>query len=186
MVDFIELSKESLRKYRYSLGSEDTERYEKTLYVAISENNQVSCAYDPVILEEAYQCILIHCRSTLAVSNWYNWYKAEFINFKGQNLGRIIGNDCTFRIDWQGSWSNQVMELYHRDEVIYSCSSPFENHMQALWDAYCCTLNNRKDEIVELKALLGQKEERIQELEEQVCKYKKTLLEIKNSLTDLE
>ncbi len=98
MADFIELSQVSLRKYRYSLGSVDTERYKNTLYVAISENNQVSCAYNPVILKEAYQCILIHCKSKIAVTNWYNWYKVEFINHNGINLGEIIGNDCHLKI----------------------------------------------------------------------------------------
>ena len=185
MADFIELSQVSLRKYRYSLGSVDTERYKNTLYVAISENNQVSCAYDPVILKEAYQCILIHCKSKIAITNWHDWYKVEFINHNGINLGEIIGNDCHLKMTGGAGYYGS-MTLYHRDEDIYSCREPFEGHMQGLWDAYCSTLNNRKDEIVELKALLGQKEERIQELEEQVCKYKQTLLEIKNSLTDLE
>ena len=185
MIDFIELSKESLWKYRHSLGSVDVERYVYTLYVAISENNEVSCAYDSAVLDDAYQCILIHCKSALAVSNWYNWYKPEFINHNGHNLGEIIGNDCTIRIDWEGSWSNQVMKLRHRDEVLYSCNAPFENHMQALWDAYRNTLNIGKDEITILRDKLTQKEERIHALEEQMNQYKNVIERITESIKEL-
>lgn len=183
MIDFIELSEKSLWRFKQSLGSVDIERFINTLYVAISEKNEVSCAYDSSILYGAYQCILIHCKSALAVSNWYKWYTLEFINHNGHNLGEIIGNDCTLSINWEGSWSNQVMKLQHRDEVIYSCNAPFENHMQSLWDAYCSTLNNGNDEVAELKALLDQKEERIHALQEQLIQYKNVIDEIRVSLS---
>ena len=186
MIDFIELSKESLWRFRQSLGAVDVERYINTLYIAISENNEVSCAYDSAVLDGAHQCIIIHCKSSMAVSNWYNWYKLEFINHNGHNLGGIIGNDCTIKIDWEGSWSNQVMKLRQRDEVVYSCKAPFENHMQALWDAYCRTFNNGNDEVAELKMMLAQKEESIHALEEQVNQYQNIIERIRETINILE
>lgn len=185
MVDFVELSQESVNRYKESIGSNDYIEYRKTLYVAISECNEVSCAYDPVILRDAYQCILIHCRSEMAVSKWHAWYKAEFINHNGVNLEGIIGNDCHFNIYWVGSWSNQVLTLYHRDEEIYTCKPPFEGHMQGLWDAYCNTLKRGQDESVRLRAELTQKEERIHDLEEQLDHYKQMLNGIKDIIQEL-
>ncbi len=185
MIDFIELAKKSLWKYRHSLGSVDVERYINTLYVAISENNEVSCAYDSAVLDGTYQCILIHCKSALAVTNWHNWYKPEFINHNGHNLGGIIGNDCTISINYEGSWSHQVMKLRHREEVVYSCNVPFENHMQALWDAYRNTLNIGNDEITLLRDELAQKEERIHALEEQVNQYQNIIERIRESIKEL-
>ena len=88
-------------------------------------------------------------------------------------------------IDWEGSWSNQVMKLYHNDDVIYSCKAPFENHMQAVWNAYCDTLINEKDNIAELKTLLSQKEERIHVLEEQIIQYRNTVEKIRESIDKL-
>lgn len=185
MIDFVEISQERVYKFKASLDSPEISRYIKTLYVAISQDDKVVCAYDSSVLSDAYQCILIHCKSLLAVTNWYNWYQVEFINHNGLNLGRIIGNDCTISINWEGSYSNQVMKLCHRDKEIYSCKSPFENHMQGVWNAYCKTLEEGRGEMTALKSLLAQKEERIHELEEQVNLYKNTLARIKDCVKEL-
>lgn len=185
MCDFIELSRISLNNYRSSLDSEN-DRYEKTLYVAISENNSVSCAYDPEILREAHQCILIHCKSSLSVTRWCNWYKGEFINHNGINLGGIIGNDCHFKIDWVGTWANKILTLYHRDDEIYTCRPPFEGHMQGLWDAYCNTLSRNTDEIENLRAELHQKEIRIVQLEDALIQYHQTIEGIKQLIRNCE
>lgn len=183
MVDFIELAQVSLYRFRQSLGSVDQERYVNTLYVAISENNEVICSYDSAILGNAYQCIIIHCKSVLAITNWHSWYKPEFINRNGYNLGEILGNDCSIRIKWEGSWSNQVLKLYQRDEELYSGNAPFENHMQSLWNAYCNTLNNANDSIEYLQTIIAQKEERIHVLQEQLIQYKNVIDGIRVSLS---
>lgn len=186
MVDFVELSQESVNRYREFVDSSDLNEYRNTLYVAISEYNEVSCAYDPVILRDAYQCILIHCRSEMAVSRRHNWYKAEFINHNGVNLEGIIGNDCHFKIDWVGSWSNQVLTLYHRGDEIYTCNPPFEGHMQGLWDAYCNTLSRNVDEIENLRAELHRKEVRIVQLEDAILQYQQTIDGIKGIIQEFE
>ena len=73
-----------------------------------------------------------------------------------------------------------MLELFHRDEVIYSCNPPFECHMQGVWDAYCKTLKSRKDEIAALKKEIEKKDELIHELEVQVSRYKEKLEKIKS------
>lgn len=184
MIDFIEISKESVDKFKASLGEE--EEYVDTLYAAISENGQVTCAYEAEILGDAYQCILIHCRRALAVTNWYSWYQVEFINSKGHNLGGIIGNDCSMKIDWRGSWSNQVFELFHRDEVLYSCNPPFERHMQGIWEAYCKTQSSHQNETEALKAELALKDELIHVLELQVNHYEELIERIYKTVMELK
>ena len=54
MPDFIELAQKSINVFKSSLGSEDVEKYVDTLCVAISQNNEVSCAKDLSILYGAY------------------------------------------------------------------------------------------------------------------------------------
>ena len=186
MIDFIKISQERVNEFKASLDSPEYEKYVKTLYVAISQDDKVACAYNPTVLSDAYQCILIHCKSSLAVSNWHNWYRVEFINHNGLNFNGIIGNDCTIDINWQGSWSNQVMTLRHRDDEIYTCNPPFENHMQGVWNAYCTTLEEGQGEMTALRTLLTQKEERIHELEEQVSQYKHLLDSIKQLVNNWE
>jgi septal ring factor EnvC (AmiA/AmiB activator) len=57
--------------------------------------------------------------------------------------------------------------------------------MQAVWNAYCDTLINEKDNIAELKTLLSQKEERIHVLEEQIIQYRNTVEKIRESIDKL-
>ena len=185
MADFVALSQESVNRYRESIGSSEYNEYRRTLYVAISEFNEVTCAYDPEILKDAYQCILIHCRAELAITNWYYYYKVEYINHNGLNLERIIGNDCYIEIVC-GAGRYETMTLYHRDEDIYSCRLPFEGHMQGLWDAYCNTLNTGQNDIALLRAELHRKEEHIHDLELQVNQYRRMLAGIKEIVSKFE
>ncbi len=185
MADFVELSQESVSRYKESFASSEYEIYKDTLYVAISEAGVVSCAHDPAILRGAYQCILIHRKSKIAITNWYDWYKVEFINHNGLNLEGIIGNDCYINMV-SGAGYIGTITLYHRDEDIYSCQVPFEGHMQGLWDAYCETLNRGQDEAELLKAELHRKEECIHDLEQQINQYKRMLAGIKDIVSEFE
>jgi hypothetical protein len=75
-IDFVELATFCVNRYKEThTGS--GERYEGTLYAAIFDNNEVRCSTTPHILRNAEQCILIHHRSQIAISNWYSWYFVE-------------------------------------------------------------------------------------------------------------
>lgn len=69
--DFKGLASLCVQKYKDSLGNE-RERYVDTLFVAITEKDDVLCSKIPSILEEASKCVLIHQKKQLAVTNWYS------------------------------------------------------------------------------------------------------------------
>lgn len=183
MVNFIELSNASIKSYKEAHTSE-YDFYKETLFVAISEDDKVSCAYDSKILDGANKCFLIHRRSAIAITNWNSWYKIEFINQNGINNGGILENDCLIDIDFQGRWANQVLKLSHGNDVIFSCIPPFERHMQEVWDAYCKTFNKEKDIVSQLKEEVAQKEEKINELVNQVSQYKSLFEKIKETIQE--
>lgn len=174
-INFVEISQNCVARFKESKGpDDDNNRYVKTLYVTITEDDRVNCSYDSRILDNAYECLLIHCHSSRPISNWYNTYEIEYINHNGFNNGAILGNDCYMEIHWHGSWSNIFFSLYHGDEIIYECNPPFEAHMQSLWNAYCRIRNDNEDFVVlaNLRAEIDVKKKRIQELEEQISQYK--------------
>lgn len=183
-IDFLELSQESVRRYKESIEPKEYNEYANTLYVAISEDDRVSCSYDPRILEDASKCILIHCMSSLAVKKWYKNYKIEYINEKGLNNGGILGNDCYVKIIWVGQWANQVLFLHHGENEIYECKPPFEGHMQTLWDTYCQTYKTEEDDLTKLKKEIVENGKRIQELEMKISQYEQILAGVKESIKE--
>lgn len=75
-IDFIELGKYCQAEYKASLDGKNN-KYSKTIFVAIKEDNNILVSTTPHILAQAKKCILIHERSCLAVSNgihgiWFN------------------------------------------------------------------------------------------------------------------
>ena len=82
-IDFIELGKYCQAEYKASLDGKNN-KYSKTIFVAIKEDNNILVSTTPHILAQAKKCILIHERSCLAVSKWYSWYMVQFINEKGE------------------------------------------------------------------------------------------------------
>lgn len=192
MLNFEELSEFCIKRYKNSLSSEN-ESYVKTLYVAISEDNEVYCSTTPHILSKAHRCILIHSRSALAVSNWYTWYTLEYIDKDGSVTGGFLGNGFSIYTDWVGSWSNQRMYLKHEDLEIYSCPAPFEDKMQKVWDLYQRVKKAKSNAEIELIAEMIEKDETILEQEKEIASLKFTnkLLEkqkkqYKNLLDDIK
>lgn len=76
------------------------------------------------------------------------------------------------------------MKLSHGNDVIFSCIPPFERHMQEVWDAYCKTFNKEKDIVSQLKEEVAQKEEKINELVNQVSQYKSLFEKIKETIQE--
>ena len=63
-MDFKKLASLCVQKYQNSLDNE-RERYVDTLFVAITEKDDVLCSKIPSILEQASKCVLIHQKN-----NW--------------------------------------------------------------------------------------------------------------------
>lgn len=111
-------------------------KYVNTLYVAISEDNNILCSYTPHILKEAQQCILIHQKSELAVSNWYSWYNIEVINKDGEVLDRRIDDEFELCIVAAGGYTNQTIELSADKRIYYWGHAPWEVTIKRVWKLY--------------------------------------------------
>ena len=192
MPKFKELSEFCVNRYKESITGEN-ERYVNTLYVAITEENEVYCSNTPQILSKAHKCILIHSCSALAYTNWHTWYTLEYINKDGSVTEGFLGNGFRIYTHWVGSWANQRMFLKHEDLEIFSCQAPFEDKMQKVWDLYLRVKKAKSNAEIELIAEMIEKDETILEqgkeianlkftnklLEKQKKQYKQLLDEIK-------
>ena len=134
-IDFVELATFCVNRYKEThTGS--GERYEGTLYAAIFDNNEVRCSTTPHILRNAEQCILIHHRSQIAISNWYSWYFVEYINTEGCVCGSYLDNGYSLDINAWGSFANQVMSLDYNGSHLYWCDAPWDLHLPQIWELY--------------------------------------------------
>jgi hypothetical protein len=173
MVDFKDLSKFCINRYKDSLDKE-YQRYIDTLYVAISEDNEVLCSTTPHVLSNAYRCFLIHRRSELAVSNWYTWYKVEYIDASGCVTDGILGKGFRLTSTYSGNYLDQRLNLLHdtdinNSQLIFSFSVPFEKKMQKVWDLYLRVKKANSQAELDLMVDILDKEEQIVELENNIA-----------------
>lgn len=177
---FKEIAKFCVDRYKESFDPENkNDVYVDTLYVAIDEYNNVTCSTTRHILSEAEQCLLIHRRKTLAFTNYYYWYRIEYIDEEGAVTDGILKKGFSISIDAIGGYSNQVMQLHYKDKVLYSCDAPFETNLQHLWDAYRRFKKAKSDEAIDLIAELIEKDETILDLmrENEGFKFSNYILE---------
>ncbi len=178
MAKFRELSNFCIERYKESLNSE-YQKYIKTLYVSISDDNEVKCSTTPHILVNAYRCILIHVRSELAMTNWYTWYKVEYIDEEGCVTDGKLGNGFRLGSHFRGNYLDQRLNLLHDKDIndttlIYSISAPFEEKMQKVWDVYRRARKAKSQAGLELMADLIEKDEKILDLEGEIANLKFT------------
>ena len=135
-IDFVELGTYCQTEYRKTLDS-TKDKYRRTLFVAIKDDNSISVSSTPHILLNASKCIMIHERLSLAISNWYSWYVVQFINENGEVLVNRIDNDFELRTVSCGGYDNQWLELRADHRTYYSCKSPWnEDDIKSIWDLY--------------------------------------------------
>lgn len=171
MPDFKEISRSCIENFKDSLDTE-RERYLQTLYVAISESNKVYCSTTPHILNRADKCILIHSRKALAQTNWYTWYKLDYINEEGLVTEGIIEEGFRIYSDWIGSWSNMMIYLMYEDLEIYSCETPFADKMQTMWNYFLRVKEMLSNASIDLIAEMIEKDKRILELKDNIANLK--------------
>ena len=183
-IDFVELGTYCQTEYRKTLDSLK-DKYRKTLFVAIMDDNSISVSATPHILSNAKKCILIHERLSLAISNWYSWYVVQFINENGEVLVGRLDNDfelCTVAF---GGYDNQWLELRADHRTYYSCKAPWkENDIKSIWDLYVRLKQATTECERNLIASLFKKDQTILELEKanQNFEYKTQLLENEKKL----
>ena len=135
-IDFVELGTYCQTEYRKTLNHL-TDKYRKTLFVAIKDDNSISVSATPHILSNASKCIMIHERLSLAISNWYYWYVVQFINENGEVLVNRIDNDFELHTVSCGGYDSQWLELCADNRTYYSCKAPWkEDDIKSIWELY--------------------------------------------------
>ena len=183
-IDFVELGTYCQTEYRKTLDSLK-DKYRKTLFVAIKDDNNISVSATPHILSNAKKCILIHERLSLAISNWYSWYVVQFINENGEVLVGRLDNAFELCTVACGGYDNQWLELRADHRTYYSCKAPWkENDIKSIWDLYVKLKQATTECERNLIASLFKKDQTILELEKanQNFEYKTQLLENEKKL----
>ena len=135
-IDFVELGTYCQTEYRKTLNHL-TDKYRKTLFVAIKDDNRISVSTTPHILSNASKCIMIHERLSLAISNWYSWYVVQFINENGEVLVNRIDNDFELHTVSCGGYDSQWLELCADNRTYYSCKAHWkEDDIKSIWELY--------------------------------------------------
>ena len=192
---FKSIAKFCVERYKAKFDPNNkSEFYVDTLYVAIDKDGCLTCSKTPHVLNDAYECLLIHRRSSLAITNSYYWYKIEYIDEEGAVTDGVLKKGFFLWTGASGSFSNQIIELQDDKRVLYHCFCPFETNLQHLWDAYRRLKEAKSDAEIDLISELIEKNEKILDLmrenegfkfsnyilEKERNQYKKLLNEIKD------
>lgn len=168
-VDFTAIAAYCIKRYISKLDG-SRQHYLRTLYVCISENDEVWYSTAPHILQnpKTYKCLLIHQREDLAITNWHKFYDVEFIDSLGGITDGILGDG--FKITGAGADPHISLKLWYKNKELYSCTSPHEDHLQKMWDLYNEIRNLNYESISEIQKIVDEKakieeaKRRIQEL----------------------
>lgn len=164
-IDFVELGTYCQTEYKKSLDSQK-DKYQKTLFVAIKDDNSISISATPHILSDASKCILIHERLSKAITNWYSWYVIQFINENGKVLVNRLDDEFELCTVACGAYNNQWLELRSDHKAYYSCKASWkESDIQSIWNLYIRLKNTETKSERELISSLYKKDQRILELE---------------------
>ena len=174
-VDFVELAKFCQQNFKEKHEKEG-ERYIDTLFVSIDETGSIKHSKTPHILDDAYQCILVHQRSKLALRNWYSWYSVEFIDKDGCLHTARLDNDFRLSVNSWGSFSSQVMCLYYANDELYWFGWPFEKNIAKVWELYSKVKDIKSESEIKLIAELYRKDDKIFELQKENENFKFTNL----------
>lgn len=173
-INIMELAEYCVNRYKERLD-DPREKYIKTLFIAITKEEDIITSMTPHILKEAEQCILIHEKSRLALTNRYSWYDIEFINSTGSVYHEQFDNKFCVYITNSGTFDNQIMRLrYENREILNLFKRPWENSIVKVWKLYSRLKDIESYEEIKLIAKLFSKDEKILELEKQIEDFKFT------------
>lgn len=195
-IDFVEIGKYCQEEFKKEHNSE-RENYRKTLFVSIQDDNRIRVSTIPHVLSNASKCLLIHEYSAQAVTNWYSWYKVQFISEEGEVLDERLDEEFKLLTRPMYGWKYQYLELYADDSNYYSCEAPWNKEdIQSVWNLYVrlkqastecernviASLFQKDQTILELEKANRNFEYKVQLLEEERDLYKGILDDIKDLL----
>lgn len=128
-----------LNKKKYS---NPHRKYTDTIFIAIQENDIITCLKNPIVLENAQQCILAHRRSELAETNYYDWFDIEYIDEHGEPFEKCLDKNFSLCVEHDGSYRNQMLRLKSSDGIRYGWLPLWNNTasvkdcFQAMWNLY--------------------------------------------------
>ena len=178
-IDFVEIGKYCQEEFKKEHNSE-RENYRKTLFVSIQDDNRIRVSTIPHILSNASKCLLIHEYSARAVTNWYRWYKVQFISEEGEVLDEHLDEEFKLWIYPVYGYNDQRLTLYADESEYYSCEAPWNKEdIQSVWNLYVRLKQASTEYERNLIASLFEKDQTILELEKanRNFKYKTQLLE---------
>lgn len=178
-INFIELATFCQNEKKEAYEKMANTNYVYTIFAAITEDNQVLTSRTPHILGSADKCILIHVRSSRAISNWYNWYDVQFINEQGQVLEDALDDEFSLKICIYGGYAHQRLELCADGMHYYSAEMPCDNSIADIWTLYLQLKEAKTRTERDLISDLFRKDKTILELKKEVedFKFKTQLLE---------
>ena len=171
-INFIELATFCQNEKRDAYEKMNDTIYAFTIFVAITEDNHVLASRTPHILSNAYKCILVHSRSTLAITNRYNWYDIQFINECGQVLDDALDDEFSLSVYACGGYANQRISLAADGILYYSASMPCDNSIEDLWMLYLKLKDAKSRTERELISELFRKDKKILDLEKNIEDFK--------------
>ena len=183
-IDFVEIGKYCQEEFKKEHNSE-RENYRKTLFVSIQDDNRIRVSTIPHILSNASKCLLIHEYSARAVTNWYRWYKVQFISEEGEVLDEHLDEEFKLWIYPVYGYNDQRLTLYADESEYYSCEAPWNKEdIQSVWNLYVRLKQASTEYERNLIASLFEKDQTILELEKanRNFKYKTQLLENEKKL----
>ena len=171
-VDFIELADYCVKRAKEN-SAPNIKKYVKTLYISISEDNNVKLSTTPHVLQGTYQCILMHEYSQIPISNIYFWYEIEYINPEGCVLDSDLGDGFNLISD-KHKHSSSSIRLMFQDKYLYS-----NFDFRRVWELYTKIKDVSSEPERKLIINLYYKDEHVLNLEKQIedFKYANHLLE---------
>lgn len=202
-MEIIDLAKSRQERFQNECDrTPDRKHYNYTIFAAIYEDDSMETSISPDILEDAEKCILIHNWVELKVTNWYPWFRLEYINEKKNVTLGVLEDGYTINVVGAYSWPldyNPPIELNRYGEHIYTpwiSGYSLAERLVSVWDMYCrCKeyktikeaqligkIARSEIEILELKRKLSEKEFCEKLHAEKIAMYKQMLKKIEELL----
>lgn len=179
-MDIVDLAirRAELSKWKYNSS---VSLYRGTTFIGIQENDRVICSSDPNVLEHAKSCFVIHKRSELAQTNYYDWFDVEYINENGETLENRIDEEFSLSVHPYGSYNNQCLFLSSELRSYYECHPSWNNPasikdcLQSVWNLYN---ELKKAETTEERSVISKlynKDKEILQQKEKILQQKKEI-----------